>query len=231
MTSQISQSGQKQAPGFTRTAPERGVSDAGPLTSATLLGRLQHWEDTAAWRVFVDRYQGLLESWSRKKLTNAADVDELNQQVVWEVARRLKDFRYDAKRSFRGWLHTLHQCRLLDLLKIQKRRRLREVEIARLRRPVDASNDADPMMARMDSVGRFVRSGSIESLLSSVQSRVTSQTWSIFNDVALHGQSVADTARRHGMKYAATFAAYSRTCQMLRREAEAQGITLTGTAE
>jgi len=53
--------------------------DAGPLTSPTLLGRMKSWEDTAAWKVFVDRYQHLLENWSRRRLPNSVDVDEVNQ--------------------------------------------------------------------------------------------------------------------------------------------------------
>lgn len=234
MTSPVSQSRQNQASGFTGKTAGLGGNDTGPLTSTTLLGRLQNWDDTAAWRIFVDRYQCLFESWSRRKLANPADVDEVNQQVIWEVARRLTDFRYDSKRSFRGWLRTLHQSRLLDFLKIQRRRRLREVEIARLRRPMHVAS-VNPVEEAPspgpDSEFQFENSAAVEFVLSSVQSRVSPQTWSIFNDIAVHGQSVSDTAQRHGMKYAATFAAYSRTCQMLRREAGICGVELSGTGK
>lgn len=205
-------------------APEvTGSGDSGPVTSATLLNRLQHWEDTAAWKLFFERYQSLLNAWSRKSLGNPADIDEVNQQVIWEVARRLTAFRYDSARSFRGWLRKLHYSRLLDFLKVNRRRELREVDVARIRTPRLAFKLSDPtteLPANQcgESDGRL----QMNAILEAVQSRVSKRTWAIFEDIAMHGQTVADTARRYEMKYAATFAAWSRTCQMLRQESESR---------
>lgn len=212
--------------------------DAGPLTSPTLLGRMKCWEDTAAWKVFVDRYQHLLENWSRRRLPNSADVDEVNQQVIWEVARRFSAFQYDPRRSFRGWLRTLHQSRLLDFLKLEKRRISREVHVAKVRapqmnsaraslepevRPLESSSmessafELRPPETRSDGIGEKLRRAA--EICGTVQSKVNERTWCVFYEIAVDGQSIADTARRHDMKYTSAFAAYSRVCRMLRREA------------
>ncbi|MFO0978392.1 MAG: hypothetical protein U0996_18445 [Planctomycetaceae bacterium] len=199
------------------------AADSGPVTSVTLLNRLQHWDDTAAWKLFFERYQTLLNTWSRQSLGNPADVDEVNQQVYWEVARRLTVFHYDSSRSFRGWLKKLHNSRLLDFLKIQRRRELREVEVARVRTHGLACRPANPTTdVPAKQLAETNRQLHVNGVIEAVRSRVTDRTWAIFEDIALHGQTVAETARRHKMKYAATFAAWSRTCQMLRQESESR---------
>lgn len=213
-------------------------SDSGPLTSPTLLGRMKCWEDTAAWKVFVDRYQQMLENWSRRRLPNPADVDEVSQQVIWEVARRFSAFQYDPRQSFRGWLRTLHQSRLLDFLKLEKRRISREVHVAKVRAPQmnsartsleqgssslespsleSRASELRPPETRTDGFVDKLRQAS--EIRRTIQSKVSERTWTVFSEIAIDGQSIADTARRHDMKYTSAFAAYSRVCRMLRREA------------
>lgn len=200
-----------------------GANESGPVTSVTLLNRLQHWDDTAAWKLFFERYHSLVNSWSRKSLGNSADVDEVNQQVFWEVARRLTVFRYDSGRSFRGWLRKLHYSRLLDFLKVKRRRELREVEVARIRTREMPFKPSDPTTGSPSNQhGDPDRQLHMKAVLEAVQSRVSERTWAIFEDIAIHGQTVAETARRFEMKYAAAFAAWSRTCQMLKRESESR---------
>lgn len=202
------------------------MAENGPATSPTLLGRMRCWEDTAAWKLFVDRYHHLFESWSRRKLENPADVDEVNQQVYWEIARRLPAFEYDAKRSFRGWLRTLHQSRLLDFMKLEKRRLQRESHVRLLRVPVFAGGQLVSATQDLNAASEPSTVVTTEqSLLAheiqqTVKARISDRTWSVFHEIAVNGQSIAETAQRHSMKYASAFAAYSRVCQMLRREAE-----------
>ena len=207
-------------------AASRCVAENGPTTSPTLLGRMQCWEDTAAWKLFVDRYHHLFETWSRRKLRNPADVDEVNQQVYWEIARRLPAFEYDAKRSFRGWLRTLHQSRLLDFMKLERRRLQRESHVRQLRVPLHArsqkalaTTDLDTASAPSAETAKE-QTRTANEIQQAVKSRVSERSWSVFQEIAVNGQSIAETAQRYSMKYASAFAAYSRVCQMLRREAE-----------
>ena len=201
------------------------ATETDPATSPTLLGRMRCWEDTAAWKLFVDRYHHLFESWASRKLQNPADVDEVNQQVYWEIARRLPAFEYDASRSFRGWLRTLHQSRLLDFIKLEKRRLQRESQVRLLRVPVCASGQKNGAKQEFDpaepsAAATNGKSQIADEIQQTVKSRVSDRTWAVFHEIAIDGQSIAETAQRHSMKYASAFAAYSRVCQMLRREAE-----------
>lgn len=205
--------------------PPSARRDNGPVTSPTLVRRLQSWEDTTAWRLFVDQYNHLFERWSRLKLRNPADVDELKQQVLWEMARRITGFQYDPAKSFRGWLRTLHHSRLLDFLKAEKRRRAHDKQSVRVRPQthqecvLPALEEESPLEAsEKETPSTFVNAMTIQQR---VQDRVSVQTWTIFSEIAINGQSIADTAKRHEMRYASAFAAYSRVCRMLRQEANA----------
>lgn len=200
--------------------------DAEPRTSPTLIGRLHAWDDRTAWNLFIERYSPLLDRWSRSKLQNAADVDEVNQTVLWELARRFVSFQYDPTRSFRGWLRTLHTSRLLDFLKSERRRAVRELEVNQLRQSpakipqcaVDGTLTSDKLQEEQRQA-RLILSATIQQR---VRERVSEKTWTIFWEIAVEGQLVADTARRHSMRYASAFAAFSRVRKMLRQEASGE---------
>ena len=63
--------------------------------------------DQTAWEQFVALYTPLIFHWARKVGLGQADAENLVQDVVTTVFRRLPDFQYDRSRSFRGWLRTV----------------------------------------------------------------------------------------------------------------------------
>ncbi len=207
------------------TQPARGTiqqscsgPDSGPVTSATLLDRLKLWDDSEAWSHFVKQYSPMLERWSRNRLTSSADVDEVNQQVWCELAQRLTSFEYNHRKSFRGWLRTIHSSRLLDFLKSEKRRMGKTIAFAELlqQRSIGKTRETSSTSHALSSHAIRPQVAAIEQR---VQARVSPQTWKIFCEVAIDGQTVADTARRYAMRYTSAFAAYSRVCRMLHEEA------------
>lgn len=209
-------------------------SEHGPVTSPTLLRRLQAWDDQTAWNCFFTRYSPLFEKWSRARLRNPADIQEVNQRVVWEVAQRLVSFEYHPSRSFRGFLRTLHSSRLLDFLKSEKRRQKRELDVLQVR---NASSEilADQPSLDLASSKQFggrdrdsveqCRRRLAQQIQSRVQSRVNERTWQVFWEIAVQGNSIAETAQRYSMRYASAFAAYSRVYKMLQQEASTESQT------
>ena len=216
-------------------------SQNGPTTSPTLLNRLKLWNYQTAWNNFILQYNPLFEKWARGKLRNAADVQDLNQQVSLEVAQRLSSFDYDSKRSFRGWLRTLYFSRLLDFLKAERRRQWRDQYIAQLRRQSfvvdenDSTNRLTTSVQAASNTGNTGVSSAVagetgainvrdqhafaQQIQTRVRGRVSEKTWAIFWEIAVQGNSIADTAQRYSMRYASTFAAYSRVHKMLQQEA------------
>jgi RNA polymerase sigma-70 factor, ECF subfamily len=76
-------------------------------TSHTLLARLRQPGEQAAWNRFVDLYTPLLYSWARRTGLQEDDAADLVQDVFTILLRKLPEFSYDSRRSFRAWLRTV----------------------------------------------------------------------------------------------------------------------------
>jgi len=71
-------------------------------TSPTLLKEVADWRNHPAWITFRDRYDPLLRRWCRGLGLDADTMDEVCQRVWTELADRMRTFRYDPSRTFRG---------------------------------------------------------------------------------------------------------------------------------
>ena len=96
--------------------------DPASLTSETLLGLLRNSPgDQAAWNQFVERYGPKIFGWCRQWRLQEADAEDVTQNVLLRLARKLRTFAYDPKSSFRGWLRTLTEHACSDFLADAKR--------------------------------------------------------------------------------------------------------------
>src|SRR4051812_33895214 len=93
--------------------------DAG-TTNPTLLNRLGDWRDREAWVDFVTRYDPVIRRSCRRYRLAAESTEQLCQRVWIDLARRMRTFRYDPGKAFRGWLGRLCRSRAIDLLRKKK---------------------------------------------------------------------------------------------------------------
>jgi RNA polymerase sigma-70 factor (ECF subfamily) len=76
-------------------------------THASLLARLADAGDTRAWREFDERYRELLWRFARSRGLQPADADDVAQEVLHALTKRLPTFAYDpSKGRFRDYLKT-----------------------------------------------------------------------------------------------------------------------------
>ncbi len=98
----------------------RTVEDWIP-TRLSLLSRLRDWDDRESWEDFFNTYWKLICNVALKSGLNDAEAQEVVQETVITVAKRIPQFRYDpAKGSFKGWLLKTTQWRIND--QFRKRR-------------------------------------------------------------------------------------------------------------
>ena len=192
--------------------------DAG-TTNPTLLGRLGDWRDHGAWVDFVLRYDPLIRSNCRRFRLDAEATEELCQRIWIEVARRMRSFRYDPGRTFRGWLGRLCRSRAIDLLRQKKAEPAQPpagppAESLWHDTPLDL--DAD----EADGSDRALLLRLAEEVQRSVRRRVDGRTWDVFWTVDVEGRSVREAAEEAGMTYYAAFAARKRVGRMLREEGQ-----------
>src|SRR5438309_1164194 len=92
-------------------------------TRTSLVKRLKHWDDQDSWRDFFTTYWKLIYGACIKAGLNDAEAQDVVQETVIAVAKKMEDFKYDsAVDSFKGWLLYLTRKRIA----MQYRKRERE---------------------------------------------------------------------------------------------------------
>jgi RNA polymerase sigma-70 factor (ECF subfamily) len=185
--------------------------DAESSTSVTLLVRLRNPADARAWGEFVDRYGPKIHSWCGRWRLQEADAENVTQEVLLKLVKKLRTFRYDPDQSFRGWLHTVTHNVLYDLREAQKR-------------PGEGSGDKDVegllvnVEAREDLVQRLEEEFDREVLelaAQEVRLLVKPATWRAFSLVAFEGLSTKEAAQQLQMKVGTVIVYHGRVKRML----------------
>ena len=190
-----------------------GTYDSG--TRITLLGRLRRDPaNEAAWGEFVAHYGTKVYGWCRKWGLQEADAEDVAQDVLLRLARKMRDFTYDPARSFRAWLKTLTQHAWSDFVESRRRPGLGSGDsaVGALLHSVEARDD---LVKHLEE--EFDRE-LLEEAKVRVRLRVAPQTWSAFELTALQGLSGAEAAARIPMQVAQVFIAKRRVQKMLQEE-------------
>ena len=84
-------------------------------TRVSLLGRLKDWGDQESWQDFYDTYHRLIHSVALKAGLTQSEAQDVVQETVLTVAKKIADFRADpALGSFKGWLMVVTRRRIAD---------------------------------------------------------------------------------------------------------------------
>jgi RNA polymerase sigma-70 factor (ECF subfamily) len=184
-------------------------------TSATLLNRVRSPLDQEAWNEFVERYGRRIYGWCRQWGLQEADAEDVTQDVLLRLARKMRGFAYDPSRSFRGWLRTLTHHAWSDFLEGRKRPGAGsgDGEVARALEQVEARDDLTRWLDEEFTRALF------EEASARVRLRVAPHTWEAFRLTAVEGKSGAEVAALLGMQVATVFVARSKVQKMLQDEA------------
>jgi RNA polymerase sigma-70 factor (ECF subfamily) len=181
-------------------------------TSLSLLERLCDG-DADAWRRLVALYEPLLRAWLRRPPLQPADRDDLVQQVLVILVRKLPAFRHNGRPgAFRAWLRgiTLNELR------------------AFYRRPAltVAADSADVLDRVVDPLGELARAWDAEyagamlrGLLALAEPEFSPTTWRVFRRLALDGAPPRAVASELRISVNAATIAKCRVLAWLRREA------------
>jgi RNA polymerase sigma factor (sigma-70 family) len=186
-------------------------------TGSLLLVLLGNPGDAGSWSAFVDRYAPKIYGWCRRLGLQEADAEDVTQEVLTQLVRKLRTFAYDPQKgSFRGWLKTLTHHAWCDYL--DKRRR---AGVA------DTSPEVSPILERLegreDLATALAEVFDLELLAEAearVQLQVSARDWKIFQVLAVEGRPGPDLAAELGMTVTAVLMAKSRVQQKLRQEVQ-----------
>lgn len=185
-------------------------------TCPSLLDRLKESDDDA-WRRFVAIYSPLIRGWLERRGVGSADADDLSQDVMAVVVRRVPEFHRERLGSFRAWLRAITANQLQSFW---KRRRLRAPGAGGDAFLAIAEQLADPSSGLSHCWDREYNTHLTRLLLESVRPRFREGTWAAFQGLVLEGKPAAEVAEALGMTVNAVQVAKSRVLSVLRAEGE-----------
>jgi RNA polymerase sigma-70 factor (ECF subfamily) len=179
-------------------------------TSASLLERLRRPGEEEAWARFVELYTPLLFFWAGRLGLRGEDAADLVQEVLATLVRKLPEFVYDRRKSFRSWLRTVLHNKCRDL---QRVRRLRP-EPQGLQA---AGGVADPYSIDAYWESEY-RAHLVGRALELIRGDFQETTWRAFWEVVAGRRPPAEVARELHISVDCVYAAKSRVLRRLRQE-------------
>jgi RNA polymerase sigma-70 factor (ECF subfamily) len=184
---------------------------------------VRDWRDHPAWSAFFERYNPLLHHWCRRFALGSDDADELCQRIWIELMARMRSFRYDPTRGFRGWLWRLFRSRAIDVLRHRRTTLVATSDVAGFEQSGLANL---PRLTAREDDGADRESAPPLLLLQAaeaqeaVRSRLDPDTWRAYWMIAIDDRSVRETATALGKNYTAVYNGYKRVDRMLRQEGQ-----------
>jgi RNA polymerase sigma factor (sigma-70 family) len=185
-------------------------------TSISLLERLRREPSAEEWQRLVQIYTPLIRHWLGRYALAEADRDDLAQDVMAVVVRRLPEFEHNQRHgAFRHWLRMIVTHRLRDFWRAQ-RSRPQSAGGSDFLRLVEELEDPASGLSRLweQEHDRHV----VEKVLEQIESDFEATTWKAFQRVARDGSRPADVAAELGISVNAVLLAKSRVLRRLRRE-------------
>lgn len=184
-------------------------------TRLSLILRLRHADDAAAWQEFVEIYQPLVFRLARSRGLQEADALDTTQEVMARVAKAINRWDPDPNRgSFRGWINRITRNLVIEFLRSKSRMALTSDDSS-IDKLVQSTPDPSPETEIFDlEHQRQVFAWAAEKIRSSFQP----QSWQAFWLTSVENRTADDVARELGMTKGAVYIARSRVMAKLRQK-------------
>ena len=193
--------------------PEARSSPAN-LTSASLLDKVKEG-DATGWQRLTGLYRPLVLWWCRHRVARREDAEDVVQEVLATVMMRVDAFDRKRPGSFRAWLKTITQFKLMEYW---KERQQQPVAVggsdAREALEMFPEPPVDPNTASDDASERRIL---LHSALELVRPEFEAKTWQAAMRT-VEGERAATVATELGMSRDAVYIAKSRVLARLRKE-------------
>ena len=184
-------------------------------TSTSLLDRVRERRDDAAWGTLVEIYTPLIRGWLRRHAQLDDDADDIIQDVLAVVVRRIPEFQREPHvGAFWAWMRMITINCFRDAWKA--RRRVQPAADSRIAEFLQQLADPTSGLSHIwdQEHDRFVT----QQLLNLIRGEFSEKTWSAFERFALADEPAETVATELGMTVNAVFIAKSRVLSALRRE-------------
>jgi RNA polymerase sigma-70 factor (ECF subfamily) len=142
-----------------------------------------------------------------------ADAEDVTQEILLKLARKLRHFAYNPRSSFRGWLKTVAHHAWRDF--VDGRALNRQIAGDRAWCLLSSAPARDDLIRRLEEAFDYEV---LEAAKIQVRLRVAPHTWEAFRLTALDGLPVADVAAQVHMQVAMVYVAKSKVQRLLQQE-------------
>jgi RNA polymerase sigma-70 factor (ECF subfamily) len=184
-------------------------------TSLSLLQRLQSEPQADDWQRLHDLYEPLIRSWLLRDPSLRPEADDLVQDILTSIVRKLPDFRRERLGSFRSWLRTISVNRIHDWWRSCKHR-LQGAGGDQSQLVLSELEDPNSLLSRRwdEEHDRHV----FAQLLRRVQPEFSPSTWQAFQRQFIDEVPAKQVAQELGTSPGAVMVAKSRVLSRLRQE-------------
>jgi len=190
-------------------------------TRTSLINRLKHWSDNQSWEEFFNTYAKMIYHFAVKAGLNDADAQDVVQETVLKVAKKIPDFKYDrAIGSFKGWLLKIARRKVIDQF---RKRKLGQVHGAH--KPDETARTStihkipDPAPSRLEVIWEEEwKVRIVEIATERVKRRVTPMHYQIFDMYAVRNWPVEKVTRALGVSVDQVYQAKRRISVLLKKE-------------
>src|SRR5688572_72614 len=189
-------------------------------TRVSLLRRLKQWEDQESWRDFFDTYWKLIYGAAVKAGLNDAEAQDVVQDTVITVAKKIEDFKYDpAVDSFKGWLLYLTRKRVALHYRKRERERGGPARVEPTAADFDLAQLPDPALSEFDQIWNDEWERNLtDAALARVKPQVNPKQFQIFNFYVLKQWPVDQVAKTLGVTTAQIYLAKHRISALVKKE-------------
>ena len=193
--------------------------DSSLKTRKSLLSRIRDLDDHESWREFFELYWKLIYNVARRAGLDEDAAEEVVQETVISVARRIPGFDYDPTRgSFKQWLLRITRRRIMDQLR-RSYRRLPTAEVAYETHEESASDEPlDPVQEQIECSWEEEWKRTIfDAAVANVRREANPKQFQVFDLCVLKGWPVSRVTATLGLNAAQVYLAKHRVAQAVKR--------------
>src|SRR5438105_4837027 len=190
-------------------------------TRRSVLTRLKEWDDHESWKDFFDTYWKLVYGVAVKAGLNETEAQEVVQETVIAVAKKMHDFKYDpAVGSFKSWLLHITRCRIADQLRKRYRDKARVERMPEETARTDAiARIPDPARLNLEPIRQEDWQQNLAAAaLARVKRQVKPRQYQIFDLYVVKGWPVDQVRQTLGVSATQVYLAKFRISNLVKKE-------------
>ena len=192
-------------------------------TRRSLVDRLHDWDDRKRWQEFFDTYWKLIYSAARKSGLTDAEAQEVVQETVITVAKKIDKLKYDpALGSFKGWLLQITRWRIVDQFRKRDRGQVSRPHSDDDRQTATIERLPDPNVVDLDALWeKEWQENLFAAAITRVKKKIEPKQFQIFDCYVRKEWPAQKCAEQLGVSLGQVYLARHRVSAILKREIRA----------